>query len=158
MGDLLVIGCELADESLQSLLKRMHANGGAEISREDTVRYLLDAAEALDYLGRPIHQFNNQTVGIQHRDIKPANLLVQGGAIKVGDFGLAKALQGLAESGSLSMTIAYAPPEAFSGQVTPYSDQYLHPIQTDSGSEPGFRVDGCTRNPHQTDEVASRSR
>ncbi|MCA9011985.1 MAG: type VI secretion system contractile sheath large subunit [Planctomycetaceae bacterium] len=124
VGDFLVIGCELADESLLSVLKRVHAHGGAGMSQEDTVHYLLDAAEALDYLGRPIHKVNNQTVGIQHRDIKPANLLVQGGAIKVGDFGLAKALQGLADSGSLSMTVAYAPPEAFSGQVTPYSDQY----------------------------------
>ena len=117
---LLIIGLELADESLRELLDRQQ-NG---LSVEQVIAYLTDAAEALDYLGRPIHCVNDHAVCIQHRDVKPANLLIQGGAVKVGDFGLAKALRGVVQDHSLSMTVQYAPPEFFRGQTEATSDQY----------------------------------
>jgi serine/threonine protein kinase len=52
------------------------------------------------------------------------NLLLQGGAAKVADFGLAKALKGMVQDMSFSMTPAYAPPELFGGSTAPTSDQY----------------------------------
>jgi len=120
----LIIGIELADHCLSSLLKELKQKRGKGMSRVDATNYLVDAAEALDYLSRPIHRVNDQWVRIQHRDIKPANLLVQGGAVKVADFGLAKALEHVVQSLTISMTPAYAPPEFFRGETTPSSDQY----------------------------------
>ena len=124
LGDLLVIGMELAEESLAALLRRNLKSGARGLPQNQVLEFLQDAAEALDYLGRPIHRVNGHTVRIQHRDVKPANLLVQGGAVKVADFGLAKALKSVCQGASLSMTVAYAPPEFFHGETTPTSDQY----------------------------------
>jgi type VI secretion system protein ImpC len=124
VGDHLVIGLELAEQSLRALLQEHQRAGAAGLPPELALRYLADAAEALDYLGRPVHRLNSHTVRIQHRDVKPANLLLQGGAVKVADFGLAKALEGAVPARSFSMTLAYAPPEFFQGETTPTSDQY----------------------------------
>ena len=124
LGELLVIGLELADESLGALLRQRQKGGEVGLPRGQVLAYLEDAAEALDYLGRPVHRINSHTVRIQHRDVKPANLLIQGGAIKVADFGLATALGSLFRDSSLFMTVAYAPPEFFRGETTPASDQY----------------------------------
>ena len=120
----LVIACELADESLAQLMERVFAESGAVIPVRQILDHLTDAAEALDYLGRPIHTLNNHAVRIQHCDVKPANLLLQGGAVKVADFGLAKSLKGIIENRSFSGTPAYSPPEFFQGKVASASDQY----------------------------------
>jgi hypothetical protein len=64
-------------------------------------------------------------VGVTHRDIKPANLLLVGGSVKVGDFGLAKLLEHTATKNTgNAMTVAYAPPEFLQGHVHRNSDQY----------------------------------
>jgi len=120
----LVIACELADESLAQLMQRVFAESRDVIPVRQILHHLTDAAEALDYLGRPIHTLNNRAVRIQHCDVKPANLLLQGGAVKVADFGLAKSLQGIIENRSFSGTPAYSPPEFFQGKVASASDQY----------------------------------
>jgi formylglycine-generating enzyme required for sulfatase activity len=77
--------------------------------------YLRDAARGLDYLN---------SLGIQHRDVKPHNLLLVGGGVKVADFGLAKLLEQTVASNSGAMTVAYAAPECFGGQISGRSDQY----------------------------------
>jgi hypothetical protein len=66
--------------------------------------------------------------GIVHRDLKPGNVwLTESGTAKLGDFGLAVAIDKtrLTQAGMMVGTVSYMPPEqATGGEVTPCCDLY----------------------------------
>jgi beta-lactam-binding protein with PASTA domain/serine/threonine protein kinase len=66
------------------------------------------------------------TAGLIHRDIKPENVLIaDDGRIKLGDFGLARAISTSTSTGSLIGTVAYLSPELVLGrQADARSDIY----------------------------------
>ena len=113
----LVILTELADMSLEQRAQQCRAGGLPGIPREMLLRYLADAAEALDYLA--------QRHSLQHLDIKPANLLILGDHVKVADFGLVKELATRTRNSIVAgMTPTYSAPEMFDDVPSPHSDQY----------------------------------
>src|SRR5262249_37204091 len=102
-------------KSLHDLFVEHQAAGLVGIPREDLLRYMRDAAEALDHM--------NEKYNLQHLDIKPRNLFLVSDRVKVADFGLVKHLE--RQSGILaSVTPLYASPETFNGKISEHSDQY----------------------------------
>ncbi len=98
--------CEyLGGGSLRSMLDM-----GRRLSTSQALLIGLDAARGLDYAHRR---------GLVHRDIKPANLLFdEEGRLRIGDFGLARALAEAAWTepvGAVLGTARYASPEQVSG-------------------------------------------
>jgi hypothetical protein len=113
----LVIVMELADKSLYDSYQEAQAAGMTGIPREALLRYIRDAAEALDHM--------NEKHGLLHLDIKPRNLFLVSDRVKVADFGLVKHLERTSASGMLSgVTPLYAPPETINNKISPQSDQY----------------------------------
>ncbi len=98
--------CEyLGGGSLRSVLDR-----GRRLTPSQALLVGLEAARGLDYAHRR---------GLVHRDIKPANLLFDDdGRLRIGDFGLARALAEAAWTepiGAVLGTARYASPEQVSG-------------------------------------------
>src|SRR5262249_14355372 len=117
VGGELVIVMELADKSLHDTFTECQGAGLVGVPRDTLLRYLRDAAEALD------HMYEKHT--LQHLDIKPRNLFLVSDRVKVADFGLVKHLERSGSSGILGgVTPLYAPPETFTGKIAATSDQY----------------------------------
>ena len=114
--DQVFIVTELADQSLHDRFLACRKQGMRGIPRAELLTFLRDAADALDYM--------NEQYALQHLDIKPQNLLLVGSHIKIADFGLVKDLYGTSTTATGGVTPIYAPPEAFDGRVSRYSDQY----------------------------------
>jgi serine/threonine protein kinase len=112
----LVIVSEVADKTLLDRFEECRASAGSGIPRPELLRYLQDAAEALDYM--------TEHFQLQHQDIKPSNLFLVGGRVKVGDFGLVRDVCAGTDTLHGGLSPAYASPESFTGDVSRYSDQY----------------------------------
>lgn len=113
------IAMELADGDFLDYVTR------EKPSLEKILGMFREAAEAIDFLNQKQHSCNqDEKVSILHRDIQPRNMLIVGGAIKIGDFGLARILNECQNEHSGCMTPSYAPPEFFHGAMSGTSDQY----------------------------------
>lgn len=112
----LVIVMELADRNLDERFRECRRQGLPGIPRAELLKYLAEAAEALDLM--------NLEHDLQHLDIKPQNLFLVGGHVKVADFGLVKDLEGHEAQMTGGVTPVYAAPETFDGWVSRATDQY----------------------------------
>ncbi len=92
---------------------------GHHLSLEQAISIAVETCRGLDFA---------HSRGIVHRDLKPGNVwLTLDGIAKIGDFGLAVALDRsrLTTEGMMIGTVSYMPPEqAMGGEVTPRSDLY----------------------------------
>ncbi len=100
-------------------LEQAVAHDSADLSHAEVLRIIQDCASALDYA---------HSRGVVHRDIKPANIMLQtDGAVKIADFGIAKAAQltPLTQSSMILGSPHYMAPEQWRGEgVTGRTDQY----------------------------------
>jgi serine/threonine protein kinase len=118
----LIVAMGLGDQSLYDRLLECQRQGLVGIPIDELLHYMDGAAQAIDHLNSPIHESGHGPVSIQHRDEKPQNILIVGGAAQVCDYGLARTLDDVRHTSSLSA--AYAAPECFAGNVSAQSDQY----------------------------------
>jgi eukaryotic-like serine/threonine-protein kinase len=112
-GDHWVVMEYIAGEPLNVVLGR-HPNG---LPRELVREWFLGLARAIAYL----HDH-----GIVHRDLKPANIFLENGVVKVGDYGLSKAIgasQRTAQTHSVG-TVHYMAPEISTGNYGKQVDTY----------------------------------
>jgi hypothetical protein len=115
-GELIIV-MEYADCTLHDRFEECKNSGLIGIPGDDLMRYMRDAAEALNFMFE-VHN-------LQHLDVKPRNLFLIGDHVKVADFGLVKAFDKSQTSGILGgVTPLYASPETFVGKISPQSDQY----------------------------------
>jgi serine/threonine protein kinase len=124
---MLVIAGKLAVRSLLDRVNECRKQSGQGVPVDELMKYMQQLAEALDFINTPQHQLNGRTVSIQHRDVRPANIVFQGDSVKLGNFALARAMEGVStampgDHGGLSF--AYAAPEMFDDRVTRWTDQY----------------------------------
>lgn len=123
----LVIASKLASKNLLQRLKECIDAGERGIPVAELLGQMRQAAQAIDYLNDSKHPLGDRCVAIQHRDIKPENILLAAGVVKVGDFGLAKVVEGtsaVVHADSSALTVSYAAPELFENCITRWSDQY----------------------------------
>jgi serine/threonine protein kinase len=90
------------------------------LSQQRVIEVMADVCAALDFSHRH---------GIIHRDVKPANIMItRGGAVKVMDFGIARALadsQSMTQTAAVIGTAQYLSPEQARGEaVDARSDVY----------------------------------
>ena len=116
------------------VMEYIQGRSGAEILREETRLGVADTLELVDGACRGLAHAHR--MGVVHRDVKPGNILRSDeGAVKLADFGIAKAMVGqtsqITQAGSVLGTAAYLAPEQASGaEVGPPADLYALGVVT----------------------------
>ena len=100
------------------VMEYIRGRSGAEILRDETRLSVEDALELVDGACRGLAHAHR--MGVVHRDVKPGNILrSDDGAVKLADFGIAKAMSGatsqITQVGSVLGTAAYLAPEQAAG-------------------------------------------
>src|SRR5688572_17508276 len=113
----LLMVMELADCQFFDRMQQCQKLGLPGIPREELLGYMREIAEALDTIGT--------RHGLQHLDVKPQNLFLVAGHAKVGDYGLVRSMERVADTqGHRGFTPRYTPPEVLQGGLDSRSDQY----------------------------------
>jgi hypothetical protein len=125
----LIIETDVPVKSLRERLNECKSLGLPGIPAPELLGFLNQAAEGLDFLNAPRHQFQGKQVAIYHRDLRPESLLLfreDGKTVcKVSDFGLAKPVtEQTAQHSQGLLHFDYDPPEFYEGVTAPTSDQY----------------------------------
>jgi serine/threonine protein kinase len=115
---------DLADATLLDLMLLYHDDLHRCIEPEKLCLYMIQVAQALDYLNARRHLVDGRMVGYQHGDIKPNNILLTGDLAQLADYGLATPTSGGNTPCPRQGTIEYAAPEVFQGYLTETSDQF----------------------------------
>jgi len=121
-------GLDEATERYYIVMEYIRGRSGAEILKDETRLGVEDTLELVDGVCRGLAHAHR--MGVVHRDVKPGNILRSDeGAVKLADFGIAKALSGstsqITQAGSVLGTAAYLAPEQASGaDVGPAADLY----------------------------------
>jgi serine/threonine protein kinase len=119
-----VVAMELAEGSLLDLYEAYLQELGTPIEPAKVCRYLLQAAQGIDFLNARQHIHEGWRVGFQHCDIKPSNLLLFGETVKLCDYGLASMTSSTLRPHRRAGTKDYAAPEVFQGRLSDWTDQY----------------------------------
>ena len=123
----LVVATLLCDKNLLDRLAECQAQGSAGIPVDELLRYMEEAAKAIDFLNALRHDLGDGPVAIQHCDIKPANIMLTGGSVMICDFGVAAFLGNpriAATATSMAGSPAYMSPECTQCKPSAASDQY----------------------------------
>jgi len=116
---------DVGDDNGQPYIVSQFMSGGAVDALEQPIALDRTLEIAKGVCSGLAHAHAN---GVVHRDLKPGNVwLAADGTAKIGDFGLAVALDHsrLTMAGMMVGTVAYMPPEqALGGDVTPRTDLY----------------------------------
>ena len=135
-SDWTVIGMDLADGTLLDRFEFARSRGEMGLDPGELTDLFRQVARGIDYLNEPIHALPNGGSGqsrmaLLHRDIKPQNLLMVGGSVKLGDFGLVERWDGDLDPSNCpisdaidSLVTAYTAPEVRRGRLSARSDQY----------------------------------
>jgi serine/threonine protein kinase len=120
----LFIAMGLGQKSLLQRLAECQEAGEKGIPPDELLRYMEDAASALDHLGNPTSEHGTALGGVHHGDIKPQNMLVVGGRVQICDFGLARVLTDLRKTGVAGSPVYMSPEVIKQGTLSSASDQY----------------------------------